>query len=68
MWSFMNGMRKELAVHRLTMQNAQVVNLERSRNTYVLLANRLAVKVRSYGEEADKLRYLRANVHKQVVG
>ena len=68
MWSFMNGIRKDIAVHRLTMQNAQVVNLERSRNTYVLLANRLAVKVRSYGEEADKLRYLRAIANMQVVG
>ncbi|XP_050706630.1 uncharacterized protein LOC126992005 [Eriocheir sinensis] len=68
MWSFMNGIRKDIAVHRLTMQNAQAVNLERPRNRYVLLANRLAVKVRSYGEEADKLRYLRAIAHMQVVG
>ena len=68
MWSFLNGIRKDIGIHRLTLQNAQVQNPERSRNVYVVLANRLADKVRSYHEEADKLRYLRAIAHMQVVG
>ena len=68
MWSFFSGIRKDIGIHRLTLNNALVQNRERSRNEYILLANRLADKVRSYWEEADKLRYLRAIAHMQVVG
>lgn len=64
-WTLFNGLKRDMAVHRLTMQNAEVQNLERPRNKYINLANRLAAKVSGYRNEADKLRYLRAVAHMQ---
>lgn len=64
-WTLLNGLRRDIAVHRLTVQNAEVQNLERPRNKYVNLANRLAAKVAGYRNEEDKLRYLRAVAHMQ---
>ena len=64
-WTLLNGLRRDIAVHRLTVQNAEVQNLEKPRNKYVNLANRLAAKVAGYRNEEDKLRYLRAVAHMQ---
>lgn len=64
-WTLFNGLKRDMAVHRLTMQNAEVQNLERPRNKYINLANKLAAKVSGYRNEADKLRYLRAVAHMQ---
>ena len=64
-WTFLKGLRRDIAIHRLTVQNVEVQNFERPRNKYINLANRLAAKVAGYRNEADKLSYLRAVAHMQ---
>ena len=64
-WTLFNGLKRDIAVHRLSVQNAEVQNIERPRNKYVSLSHRLAAKVENYEHEQDKLRYLRAIAHMQ---
>ena len=49
-----------MAIHRLTAQNAEVLNVELPRSKYAQLADRLREKVADYHNQGDKLRYLRA--------
>lgn len=65
-WTFLAGLQKDIAVHRLTAQNTEVQLLERQRPKFKALAERLAAKVRQYFEEEDKMKYLRSIAHMQA--
>jgi secreted Zn-dependent insulinase-like peptidase len=55
--------RKDMALHRLTLSNADVVNSDPSKSKYKRLAQRLSEKVSRYDEEQDKMKYLKSVSH-----
>jgi len=59
-WKLFRGLISDMAIHRLTAQNAEVLNVELPRSKYAQLADRLREKVADYHNQGDKLRYLRA--------
>lgn len=62
-WKFLSSLKKDIAIHRLTIQNANLMIFETTRNKYKELSERLREKVRNYYYEQDKLNYLRAISH-----
>ena len=62
-WKLFEGLWKDIAVNKLTAQNAEIGNYDPSRNKYRILAERLSEKVRNYRNESDKMRYLRHISH-----
>ena len=64
-WTLLSGLKRDIAVHRLTAANALGGNAERPRVKYQKLAQRLASTVGKYRESQDKKRYLRAVAHLQ---
>ena len=65
-WTLFIGLRRDIAIHRLTLQQALMENPEPPRRKYVELIERLARKVNNYFNEDDKLLYLRYIAHIQV--
>ena len=65
-WTLFIGLRRDIAIHCLTLQQALMENPEPPRRKYVELIERLARKVNNYFNEDDKLLYLRYVVHIQV--
>ena len=55
----MKGIEKDIARHRLTVQQAAVANPEKQRKKYQILAARLADKIGEYEDTHDKIKYLR---------
>ena len=62
-WTLFVGLRRDIATHRLTLQQALMENPEPPRRKYVELIERLARKVNNYFNEDDKLLYLRYVAH-----
>ena len=54
------GLKKDMAIQRLIVLNAEVENNDRPKMKYKNLAVRLSEKVAKYKDEQDKLKYLRA--------
>lgn len=65
-WSMFEGLRKDMNLHRLTVQNYQVQRVEKQRPKYLELAQRLSEKVVQYYHEENKIRYLRSVAHLQA--
>ena len=65
-WVLFNGLRRDIAIHRHTLQQAMVQNPERRRQKYVEIMRRLARKVANYFHEEDVMQYLRYITHIQV--
>ena len=64
-WTLLGGLKRDIAIHRLTAQNALGGNPERPRAKYQKLAKRLQDTVGKYHESHDKKKYLRAVAHLQ---
>ena len=58
-WTFFRGINKDIAIQRLVIVNDDMANGRRPTKKYADLAQRLSVKVASFHEEVDKLKYLR---------
>ena len=58
-WNFMRGIEKDMANHRLTLQQAQVANPERQRAKYQILSSRLSAKIADYENSTNKVKYLK---------
>ncbi len=54
------GLKKDMAIQRWIVLNAEVENNDRPKMKYKYLAIRLSEKVAKYEDEQDKLKYLRA--------
>ena len=65
-WVLFNGLKRDIAAHRLTLQQALVQNPERRRRKYIEIMHRLSRKVANYFHEADVMLYLRYIAHTQV--
>ncbi len=65
-WTLLKGLDRDIGIHRLTLANAEVRNFEKARKKYEDVSRRLQLKVGSYEQEEDKLKYLKAIVHIQV--
>ena len=55
----MRGIEKDMAKHRLTLQQAAVANPEKLRPKYQRLADRLSAKIADYESAKDKVKYLK---------
>ena len=58
-WRFLKGLEKDIARHRLTVEQAAVNNQEKKRAKYQILATRLADKMKEYDSTPNKIKYLR---------
>jgi hypothetical protein len=65
-WKLFDGIRRDAALHRLTVANARVERVAAARHKYDRVAERLAQKVATFDQEDDKLAYLRFIAHIQV--
>ena len=59
-WNMIRGLKKDMAIQRLIVLNAEVENNDRPKMKYKNLAVGLSEKVAKYIDEQDKLKYLRA--------
>ena len=55
----MRGIEKDIARHRLTIEQANVANPEKKRVKYQILANRLSAKIAEYENVKNKVTYLK---------
>ena len=55
----MRGLEKDMANHRLTVQQAQVANPEKQRTKYKIIASRLSAKIADYENATNKVKYLK---------
>ena len=62
-WKFFEGIKKDINVHRYTYMQSVVENNVPPRSKYKLIAERLSARVASYGQEPDKMLYLRSIAH-----
>ena len=58
-WSFFRGIEKDIARHRLTIEQAAIANPEKQRPKYQKLANRLSDKIAEYESTTNKVTYLK---------
>lgn len=58
-WKVLRGLRKDIAVQRLSIIQAVTENGDRPKDKYKRLADRLSSKVECYAHEQDKMKYLR---------
>ncbi len=58
-WNMVRGLKKDMAIQRLIVLNAEVEHNDRPKMKYKNLAVRLSEKVAKYEDEQDKLIYLR---------
>ena len=58
-WKFMRGIEKDIARHRLTIEQAGVANPEKQRPKYKKLAERLSAKIAEYPDARNKVKYLK---------
>ncbi len=58
--NMIRGLKKDMAIQRLMVLNAEVENNDRPKMKYKNLAVRLSEKVAKYEDEQDKLKYLKA--------
>jgi hypothetical protein len=60
MWTFLRGLKKDIAIQRLHFAQVAGENASAPKLKYKKLAERLRLKVEKYHEEEDKLKYLRS--------
>ena len=65
-WVLFNGLRRDMAIHRLTPHKSLVENNERRRSKYEDIERRLSLRAMNFFRENNKLQYLRSIVHLQV--
>ena len=65
MWTMFRGLRKDIAIQKLVIIQANAAHADSPKPKYKKLAERLRRKVEKYPDELDKLKYLRAISHIQ---
>ena len=65
MWTMFRGLRKDIAIQKLVIIQANAAHADSPKPKYKKLAERLRRKVEKYPDELDKLKCLRAISHIQ---